>query len=74
MGFTFSFEPFRQVDSFWGWNGAFRFDTSAVERGPRSNFWDHSALFRSTGFGVMDPNRPFFRENCCICYILGMIF
>merc|ERR1711875_106402 len=21
--------------------------TSAVERGPRSNFWDHSALFRS---------------------------
>ena len=59
MGFTFSFGAFRQVDSFWGWNEAFRFDTSAVERGPRSNFWDHSALFRSTSFGVMDPNRPF---------------
>ena len=74
MGFTFSFSAFRQVDSYLGPNEAFRFDTSAVERGPRSNFWDHSALFRSTGFAVIDPNRPFFRENRYICYILGMIF
>ena len=74
MGFTFSFGAFRQVDSYPARNGAFRFDTSAVERGPRSNFWDHSALFRSTGFAVIDPNRPFFRENRYICYILGMIF
>ena len=74
MGFTFSFSAFRQAAGFPGWNGAFHFDTSAVERGPRSNFWDHSALFRSTGFAVIDPNRPFFRENRYICYILGMIF
>ena len=74
MGFPFSFSPFRRVEGFQGWNEAFRFDTSTVERGPRSNFWDHSALFWSTGFRVIDPNRPFFRENRCICYILGMIF
>ena len=74
MGFTFSIWEIPTSASFWGWNGAFRFDTSAVERGPRSNFWDHSALFRSTGFCVIHPNRPIFRENCCICYILGMIF
>ena len=74
MGFPFSFSPFRRVEGFQGWNEAFRFDRSTVERGPRRNFWDHSALFRSTGFAVIDPNRPFFRENRCICYILGMIF
>ena len=61
MGFPFSFEAFRQAEGFPEWNEAFRFDTSTVERGPRSNFWDHSALFRSTGFAVIDPNRPIFR-------------
>ena len=74
MGFTFSFEPFRRAAGFWGWNGALRSDTSTVERGQRSNFWDHSALFRSTGFAVIDQNRQFYRENRYICYILGMIF
>ena len=69
MGFTFSFGAFRRAGGFHGWNGAFRFDTSAVERGPRSNFWDLSALFWFTGFGVIDPNRPIFRENCCLYYI-----
>ena len=68
MGFTFSFEPFRRVGSYPGGNGVFHFDTSAVERGPRSNFWDHSALFRSTGFAVIDPNMPILREHCCIKY------
>ena len=69
MGFTFSFGAFQRVEGYPGWNGAFCFDTSAVERGPRSNFWDHSALFRSTGFGVIDPNRLIFREKCCLYYI-----
>ena len=35
MGFTFSFGAFRRAAGYPGWNGAFRFDTSAVERGPR---------------------------------------
>ena len=60
MGFTFSFSAFRRAGGFHGWNEALRFDTFTVERGPRSNFWDHSALFRSTGLAVIDPNRPFF--------------
>ena len=70
MGFTFSFAAFRRVEGFWGWNEAFRFDTSAVERGPRSNFWDHAALFRCTGFAVIHQNIPkyaiFFYFSCVI--------
>ena len=69
MGFPFSFEAFRRAGANQGWNEAYRFDISAVERGPRSNFWDHSDLFHSTGFGLIDPNRPIIRGNCCLYYI-----
>lgn len=61
MGFPFSFEAFRRAGANQGWNEAYCFDISAVERGARSNFCNHSDLFRSTGFGVIDPNRPIFR-------------
>ena len=61
IGFAFSFGVFRRTADFWWWNGSFYFDTSTVKRGPRSNFWDHSALFQSTGFGIIDPNWPFFK-------------
>jgi len=36
--------------------------------GPRSNFWNHSELFQITGFGVIDPNRPFL-EKMFLYYI-----
>ena len=41
------------------------FDLSNVERGPRSNFWDHSQHFRTNGFRVIAPNRANFRVKCC---------
>ena len=41
------------------------FDLSNVERGPRSNFWDHSQHFRTNGFCVIAPNRANFRVKCC---------
>ena len=69
MGFPFSFASFRRAEANPRWNGANCFDISDVKRGPRSNFWDHSELFQSTGFDVINPNRPIFRENCCLYYI-----
>ena len=63
IGSPFSFGAFRQVDTIWGQNGPDRFDISSAERGLRSNFWDHSEIFWSTGFGVIDPNRLIFREK-----------
>ena len=50
------------------------FDISTVERRQWTNIWDHSELFWFTAFSIIGPNRPFFGENCCICYILGMIY
>ena len=66
IGSPFSFGAFRRVDTIWGQNGADRFDISAAERGLRSNFWDHSEIFLSIGFGLINQNRPIFRENCCL--------
>ena len=42
-------------------NEPVRFDLTNVERGPRSNFWDHSQHFRTNGFRVIAPNRANFR-------------
>jgi len=66
IGSPFSFGAFRRADTNCGQNGADPFDISAVERGPSSKFWDHVKLFRSTVFGVIDPNMPFFNEELLI--------
>ena len=63
MGFTFSFGAFRWAGTILGQNGDDHLDISALEKEPRSNFWDHLALYRSTVFGVIDPNRPILGEN-----------
>jgi len=57
-----------------GGNGPDRFDLTNVERGPRSNFWDHSQHFQTNGFGVIDPNRPILKEILLILYIWGKSF
>ena len=44
-----------------------------VQRGPRSNFWDHSQLFRPNG-GVIEPNRTIFWAKCCIFRPIYYIF
>ena len=48
-------------DSIYGRNEPVTFDFFNVERGPRSNFWDHSKHFWTNGFRVIAPNRANFR-------------
>ena len=37
-----------------------------VERGLRSNFWDHSQLFQTIGIGVIEEDAPTFWVKSCI--------
>ena len=55
----------RLFESISGRNDPDQFDLSNVERGPRSNFWDHSQHFRTNGFCVIAPNMANFRVKCC---------
>ena len=48
-----------------------------VERGLRSNFWDHSQLFQTIGIGAIEENGPTFWVKCCILrpmyYIITLV-
>ena len=70
IGSPFSFGAFQRVDTIWGKNGANRFDISAAERGLRSNFSNHSEIFWSTSFGVINPKGQFL-ENIAAYTIYG---
>ena len=65
MVFRISMRFARLFESISGRNGPDKFDLSNVERGPRSNFWDHSQHFRTNGFRVIAPNMANFRVKCC---------
>ena len=45
-----------------------------IYRRLRSNFWDHSQLFRTNGVGVIEPNRPIFWAKYCIFRPMFYIF
>ena len=42
-------------------DGILWFIFTNVERGPRSNFWDHLQHFQTNGFRAIEPNKPIFR-------------